>query len=461
MVSGGGDVDVDEDYIPSPPGFDAVAAPGGGPGGVPPRPDYRQPLEAGVRGGGGRDFHYPDEDMDEEDQMMASAIQESMEEAAHHLVANGRGGAQGSVGRRSGAAGAPITIDDDEDNDDDMKRAIRESTLMGRTGSIGGANDGTRRGAGGGSAFDAVAALGLGVGGVDASGAARRRGRSGLGAAEHERDNRPPPARAADLIFGGMERGRLGEQGQMFGASGGVFNTNTPGGPPGVADHDFVELPDDINREEARMLESAMLGIPYEGPVSGVGGGAGLGISGVGIDGGPWVQAVAPSVETTEARMMRSEQDWAYQESLRLDRAKEAAAAVKREAEERAAAEAAVAAAEEAAAAAKAAEERNTAIIAAAATLPDEPAAGGEGVVDVAIRLPDGRRVRRRFARTHPLQAIFSFLVSAEHLEPNTYRLVSQFPRRSFENMADGAPTLEAVGLTQKQEALFVELTTG
>jgi len=53
------------------------------------------------------------------------------------------------------------------------------------------------------------------------------------------------------------------------------------------------------------------------------------------------------------------------------------------------------------------------AIAAATAALPDQPAAGSEGVVDVAVKLADGRRVRRRFHRSHPLQAIFSFLVSA------------------------------------------------
>jgi len=51
------------------------------------------------------------------------------------------------------------------------------------------------------------------------------------------------------------------------------------------------------------------------------------------------------------------------------------------------------------------------AIAAAADALPEEPAAGGEGVVDVAVKMADGSRVRRRFLRSHPLQAIFSFLV--------------------------------------------------
>ena len=94
-------------------------------------------------------------------------------------------------------------------------------------------------------------------------------------------------------------------------------------------------------------------------------------------------------------------------------------------------------------------------------SLPDEPAVGLGGVVEVVINMPDGRRVRRRFLKTHPLQAIFSFLVSYEYLDAGTFRLVAQYPRRLFENHAEGAPTLEAAGLTQKQEQLFVEMTTG
>ncbi len=41
---------------------------------------------------------------------------------------------------------------------------------------------------------------------------------------------------------------------------------------------------------------------------------------------------------------------------------------------------------------------------------------------------------------------------------PTWPQLVSQFPRRQFEDNAEGAPTLEDAGLTAKQEALFVDL---
>jgi hypothetical protein len=192
-----------------------------------------------------------------------------------------------------------------------------------------------------------------------------------------------------------------------------------------------------------------MLGVPYEGPVPDGGGGGG---SGYGL-------GAAPSSEVQEARLIRSDTDVAYEESLRLDREKDAArAAAEAEARKAKAAEA-EAAARRASVSKKAASERDALIAAANDALPDEPPENAENIVDVAVKLPDGRRVRRRFEKSNPLQSVFNFLVvSAEHVEPGTYRLVSQFPRRSFENHAEGAPTLEQAGLTQRQEALFVDI---
>ena len=287
---------------------------------------------------GEKDYHYVDDD-DMEEQMLSSAVAASMDSRPRPLS------------RGTGDPGAPITIDDDNE---DLQRALRESI-------------------GGGGGFD------------------RR--------ADHERDNRPPPSPAQHLMFGGgSEHGR----GQMFGG-GGVGTRGAPGINAASADANVDALIPGVSaaeREEARMLEAAMLGIPYEGPLPGAGGS--LGVSGVGL--GP-----APSAEVAEARAVRNETDWAYEESLRADREKEAKRAAQREEEERIAAEKAVAEAMEAEAAAKAAAEREAAIAAANDALPNEPEAGAEGVVDVAVKLPDGRRVRRRFLKSNPLQAVFNF----------------------------------------------------
>jgi len=207
----------------------------------------------------------------------------------------------------------------------------------------------------------------------------------------HQMDHRPPP-----LAFGGRGIG-IGIDG-MGGAGG--------------AGGDF-ELPDGIDREEARMIEAAMLGVPYEPPAHRLGVSGGGGGGGGGGDRGLLNAGGVPApAEVMEARLIQNETDYAYEESLRMDRAKEAAARAKREEEARAERAAAEAAAAAAAAAKAEAEMRDAAVAAASSALPDEPAAGGDGVVDVAIRLPSGGRVRRRFLRTHALSAVFSFLIA-------------------------------------------------
>jgi hypothetical protein len=332
------------------------------------------------------EYHYVDDD-DLEDQMLAAAVDESAD-GARLPPRRAQGG--------TGAASAPIMLDDD---DDELQRAISAS-----------------------------------MGAASSAGAEKRR------RADHQRDNRPPPSPAQDLMFGDQFADAAG-----FGGARALASAANAGGGSGrsVVDDDLPEGVTAAEREEARMLEAAMLGVPYEGPVPDAGGAGGLGVSGFGL-------GAAPSAEVAEARLIRSDTDWAYEESLRLDREKEAA----RKAE----AEAAEAAAAAAAAAAREKEARDALVAAANDALPDEPAAGGDDVVDIAVKLPDGRRVRRRFCKSHPLQSVFNFLVSAEHLAPGTYRLMSQFPRRAFEDHAPGAPTLEEAGLTQKQEALFVDL---
>jgi hypothetical protein len=332
------------------------------------------------------EYHYVDDD-DLEDQMLAAAVDESAD-GARLPPRRAQGG--------TGAASAPIMLDDD---DDELQRAISAS-----------------------------------MGAASSAGAEKRR------RADHQRDNRPPPSPAQDLMFGDQFADAAG-----FGGARALASAANAGGGSGrsVVDDELPEGVTAAEREEARMLEAAMLGVPYEGPVPDAGGAGGLGVSGFGL-------GAAPSAEVAEARLIRSDTDWAYEESLRLDREKEAA----RKAE----AEAAEAAAAAAAAAAREKEARDALVAAANDALPDEPAAGGDDVVDIAVKLPDGRRVRRRFCKSHPLQSVFNFLVSAEHLAPGTYRLMSQFPRRAFEDHAPGAPTLEEAGLTQKQEALFVDL---
>ena len=159
------------------------------------------------------------------------------------------------------------------------------------------------------------------------------------------------------------------------------------------------------------------------------------------------VAARAEQHERMNDRLLREEQDAEYQRSLAEDEAKDAAEAASREAAARAAeatqaaeAEAqAVEAAEAEAAARRQAERSNK-----AATLPPEPPAGVEAT-RLVIRLPDGRRLDRRFDKTCLLQAAID-LVESEVPDGDDIDLVSNYPRKVFTREMRGE-TLEALGL--------------
>ena len=138
------------------------------------------------------------------------------------------------------------------------------------------------------------------------------------------------------------------------------LNTQHPGG---------MHLPVDIDVEEARMLEAAMLGIPYEGEIP--------------PHRRPLGSVSSASIDpaAVEQRLLRQEQDDAYEQSLQADRAKaEAAAAKQREAE-------AAAAKQEADAA-----QLQRVLSSKEAGLPAEPAEGDEEAITVLVRLPGGGR---------------------------------------------------------------------
>jgi len=71
--------------------------------------------------------------------------------------------------------------------------------------------------------------------------------------------------------------------------------------------------------------------------------------------------------------------------------------------------------------------------------------------------MPDGSRRGRRFLRSHKLQYLFDFIDVGKVVKPGTYRLVRPYPRRAFSD-GESALTLNELGLSSKQEALFLEL---
>ncbi|CAA2993431.1 plant UBX domain-containing protein 8-like isoform X2 [Olea europaea var. sylvestris] len=90
------------------------------------------------------------------------------------------------------------------------------------------------------------------------------------------------------------------------------------------------------------------------------------------------------------------------------------------------------------------------------ASLPQEPTPDDENAVTLLVRMPDGSRRGRRFLKSDKLQYLFDFIDVGRGVKPGGYRLVRPYPRRAF---ADGESysTLNELGLTSKQEALYLE----
>lgn len=55
------------------------------------------------------------------------------------------------------------------------------------------------------------------------------------------------------------------------------------------------------------------------------------------------------------------------------------------------------------------------------------------------------------------LQVLFDSIDVENSFKPGSYRLINSFPRRVLEAKACAGKTLQDVGLTSKQEALFLE----
>lgn len=211
-----------------------------------------------------------------------------------------------------------------------------------------------------------------------------------------------------------------------------------------------------LEHDEAVMLEAAMFGgIPegtsYQFPYA---------------QGMPSIYRPPhpPSPRLTEQRILREQQDDEYLASLLADREKELKfiqETEKRRLEEAAAVEAAVKREkyqeEEAYKKQLEEEEFEMKLAAKQASLPHEPPVENENSVTLLIRMPDGSRCGRRFLKSDKLQLLFDYLDVGRLVKPGSYRLVRPFPRRSFTE-EESQLSLSELGLTSKQEALFLEL---
>ncbi|KAI7995682.1 Plant UBX domain-containing protein 8 [Camellia lanceoleosa] len=171
-----------------------------------------------------------------------------------------------------------------------------------------------------------------------------------------------------------------------------------------------------------------------------------------------------PSPGLAAQRSIREQQDDEYLASLRADREKELKAIEEAEArrlKEQAAREAALEEKklEEEKLRRKLEEEQEMErqLAAKEVSLPQEPTSDDENAVTLLVRMPDGSRHGRPFLKSDKLQSLFDFIDVGRGVKPGTYRLVRPYPRRAFSD-GECAATLKELGLTSKQEALFLEL---
>ncbi|KAL8064284.1 hypothetical protein ABFX02_01G080000 [Erythranthe guttata] len=91
------------------------------------------------------------------------------------------------------------------------------------------------------------------------------------------------------------------------------------------------------------------------------------------------------------------------------------------------------------------------------ASLPQEPNTDDDNSVTLLVRMPDGTRRSRRFHKSDKLQYLFDFIDIGRGITPGSYRLVRSYPRRAFSD-GESSSTMNELGLTSKQEALYLEL---
>ncbi|WCJ26179.1 Plant UBX domain-containing protein 8 [Euphorbia peplus] len=241
----------------------------------------------------------------------------------------------------------------------------------------------------------------------------------------------------------------------------GVAETSTPSSP---RQNNGAAFPTDEwggisseEHDEAVMLEAAMFGGIPEGP------------TGYRFpyaphqfmqpEGGSYPRPAPrpPSPSLQAQRMIREQQDDEYLASLAADREKAEARRLEEEAAREAAVEEERRKEKESLQKLEEEQEFERQLAAKEASLPQEPETNDENAVNLLVRMPDGSRRGRRFLKSDNLKSLFDFIDVGRAVKPGSYRLVRPYPRRAF-SKEENALTLNELGLTSKQEALFLEL---
>ena len=210
-------------------------------------------------------------------------------------------------------------------------------------------------------------------------------------------------------------------------------------------DVDQIELPDDVNVEEQRMLMAALTGQAYTGQLPS-------------FDKDDQTQEKR-SAGAMEREQLRLEQDAAYYESLAADQRKEEEARRQVLEEEEMVRIATAQAQLEESRREEEARALHRRLSEKEAALPEEPPQDLPEVVTILIRLPGGGRVGRRFKRTDMISSLFDFVDVSQKggdIMPGGYRLIRQYPRKVYE--AGTQLSLSDADLVHSQEALFVEM---
>lgn len=236
-------------------------------------------------------------------------------------------------------------------------------------------------------------------------------------------------------------------------------NDNLPGGNGGILD-EWGGISSE-EHDEAVMLEAAMFGglpertsYPFRYPSQ----------SSTDRVANLYPRMPRPPSPTLAAqRLLREQQDDEYIAALNADREKEIKAmheAELRRSEEAAARQAAFEKErlekEEAERRLIKEQEYERLLTAKESSLPEEPGLNDENAVTVLIRMPDGSRCGRRFLKSDKLQCLINYIDVGRMVKPGSYRLVRPFPRRAF-GESENDLSLSELGLTSKQEALFLE----